>query len=256
MRLAIVIIFLIVISFAILSFLFESEMKNYFFHASGRSFVFFMEAGDALASFMDFTSNKALKESNNQLQLEKKRLENELASLSLIREENEDMRQALDVGMQEDFDLLLAKVVFRNLSEKFILINKGEEDGLRLKMAVIDSHRRLVGRIDNLYVSFSMVRLLTNKQSVIGGRTEGGVLGQIKGDGIESSFLEFLASDERPADNALVFTSGTEENMPGGLIIGRVGQIETPDIRPYHRAEVNLDLRIEETRNVFIIQGY
>jgi len=96
-----------------------------------------------------------------ELTQENQKLLSQLANLEEIKEENRFLRQALDLGMDKEFDLILAQATAKNVFtfqgivfEDSILINKGKNDGVRKDFPVILADKILIGKVADVYDSF------------------------------------------------------------------------------------------------------
>ena len=119
----------------------------------------------------------------------------------------------------------------------FLVINRGDREGLKVGMPVVAGGGRLVGRVAEVYPRWSKVQLLIDPGSRVNGvvqvsRATGLAAGQPDG----SLFLEQVPQSELVDVGDTVVTSGRGGLMPKGLIIGQVSDIEKLDIDLYQRA--------------------
>lgn len=113
--------------------------------------------------------------------------------------------------------------------QKFMVIDKGSQDGITVGMAVVAQGPNYVGQVTEVEETSSRVMLVVDASQTVGARLDGGADGVIFGMWQNGGRLEmrYLERDAEPAPNELVLTT---ENaalrtalVPGGLIIGRVG---------------------------------
>jgi rod shape-determining protein MreC len=121
----------------------------------------------------------------------------------------------------------------------FLIINRGDRDGLKVGMPAVTGGGRLVGRVAEVYPRWSKVQLLIDPGSRINGvvqvsRATGLAAGQPDG----SLYLEQVPQSELVDVGDTVVTSGRGGLMPKGLIIGQVAEIEKLDIDLYQRARL------------------
>jgi len=119
----------------------------------------------------------------------------------------------------------------------FVVINRGDREGLKVGMPVVAGGGRLVGRVAVVFPRWSKVQLLIDPGSRVNGvvqvsRATGLAAGQPDG----SLFLEQVPQSELVDVGDTVVTSGRGGLMPKGLIIGQVAAIEKHDIDLYQRA--------------------
>ena len=136
---------------------------------------------------------------------------------------------------------------------KYILINKGEKDGIDLKSAVILSDNFLIGQVIETGDSFSKVRLITDNNSRINV-----VLRDLKAQGIlemenGNLVVKFIPQGENIEKGQMVFTSGLAEVFPSGILIGRISGVISSDASISQKAEIELAADFKYLNRVFVI---
>jgi rod shape-determining protein MreC len=185
--------------------------------------------------------NKALSEQLAQVLSENSQLQKKLAETqSLLAQQT-----TLDV---QTFALQAARPIGFS---RFLIIDKGESDGLKVGQTVIYKDN-YIGQIKEVSPRRSIVSLATDPDTKIAafvinnnGRAQGILLGQFGSE----MLLDKVIHEEPMEKNDLVYTGGTEENIPRGLIIGRVEETVVKDGEVFKQAKVkpifnlgNLDL--------------
>lgn len=236
---------------------FEGPVKNFFYLAGERISTPFVEPGQRVAFFLSsFKRGADLARENEDLAWENERLKGEVASLVSLRRENEELRKALEVNLGEEFNLSSARVVFRNFDDDFFLINKGEEDGVREGLVVIDSNRAFVGWVDEVYGGFSRVSLLSQKGKKLAVTfEEGGLEADVEGEG-DSIFLRLIPQEKELKEGEIVLTSGLGRRVPQGLLVGEVSGIRKVDVEPYQEATIKPAGSVERASVLFLITDY
>lgn len=161
-------------------------------------------------------------------------MEKQLMRLEELEKENQRLKRLLEFSNEtEELVLTGARVIGKNPGSWFnvFLIDKGEDHGLSVNMAVIND-RGLVGRIIEVGPNWSKVRSIVDGQSSVSAiieRTRDN--GQVEGnnnismeDGTCRMIYLSLESDIVPGDR--VITSGLEEIFPKGIYIGEVISVE------------------------------
>ncbi|WP_088103704.1 rod shape-determining protein MreC [Halalkalibacter urbisdiaboli] len=198
----------------------------------------FMKPAHFAAGF--FENVRDIKDIYNENQLLKARLE-EYAQISvernLLRNENETLRQMLELEESlNDYLIRPAVVIHRNpdLWEQHVGLNRGSQHGVDENMAVIDSQGGLIGKVKRVSEFTSFVQLLSDND-----RTNR-VSAQILMDEPEVGFIEGYDTERgllimRKLDieanielNQMVTTSGLGDVYPSGLLIGEVVEV-VPD---------------------------
>ncbi|HUW71788.1 MAG TPA: rod shape-determining protein MreC [Candidatus Humimicrobiaceae bacterium] len=256
-KIAIISVLLLVFFLVLNLTFFGKEVKNSFYLISSPIQNIFWGAGVRVSGFFEFIIEmKHLKEENEKLKLQVQDLLAENEVLKDFKEENEKLREALGIGLEKEFQLVLARVTGRDIAQDFISINKGTQDGIPegSHFPVITQEKVLIGRIDKVYKNFSKVLLISHSQgSFVGKIADSEILGTVKGRGNLKVGLERISREEEIKEGDLVVTSALSGVFPPGLLIGKVGQIEKADPEPFYRAELSPFFDIGELEKVFII---
>jgi len=173
-----------------------------------------------------------------QLSLQK-RDENE-ASLKLLTEENAELKRQLNFKEKTKYASVLAAVIGNNLegTEKTIIIDRGEKDGIKPGNPVVVDEGILIGEVVKVENDISIVRLLSDNQSKVAATiiNKEKSLGVVEGGYGLSVKMNFIPRNEAVQIGDLVVTSGLESNIPRGLLIGKVAAIENEAYQPFQQA--------------------
>jgi len=165
--------------------------------------------------------------------------ENE-AQLKLLLDENETLKQQLGFKEKNKRNSILATVIGNNLegTEKTIIIDRGEKEGIKIGDPAIVDEGILVGEVVKVENDISIVRLLSDNQSKIAATiiNKEKSLGVVEGGYGLSVKMNFIPRNEAVQIGDLVVTSGLEENIPRGLLIGKVAAIENEAYQPFQQA--------------------
>ncbi len=239
----------LLIIFAVLV-IFSSQIKSFFYNQSINLQTMFWHSGQSLKT------DERIKE----LTQENQKLLSQLANLEEIKEENRFLRQALDLGMDKEFDLILAQATAKNVFtfqgivfEDSILINKGKNDGVRKDFPVILADKILIGKVADVYDSFSRVALITNKDSAIDVEVQG-LFALAKGQGNLKMILDLFPKDKELNEGTLVCTSALGGIYPSGLVVGQVRNIKKLDNEAFIRADIEPAFNLSQLDRVFVIK--
>ncbi len=203
---------------------------------------------DYLAAVRTATQeNKALKMQMSQLMAENSKLRSQLA---------ED--QVLGIQYQKlsasTYQMILAKVIS---SGRYLIINKGSENGIKADEAVVFEDS-LVGQIKQVSLKSSQVILPQDPDSKIavfsqntGGRAKGILLGQFSSD----ILMDKILHQENIAAGDIVYTEGTEDKLPRGLIVGQVSRVFENTNGVFKQAQVKPLWDVADLDNVFVIEN-
>lgn len=189
--------------------------------------------------------HKALTEQLAQVLSENAQLQKNLAETrALVQQE-----QTLDT---QTFALAATRPI--GLS-RFLIIDKGSEDGLKIGQTVIYKDN-YIGQIKELSPKRATVVLATDPDTKLAafainsnGRAQGILLGQFGSE----MLLDKVIHEEPMDKNDLVYTGGTEENIPRGLIVGRVEDTIVKDGEVFKQAKVKPNFDLASIDMVFVI---
>ena len=251
-------VLVVLILFFVAANFFEKEIKNFFYSISQKSQIALAFTGESVFDFFEmFFRAQILQKENQDLRAEIQELKTQIISLKNLKEENIFLRDALDLKPAEGFELLFADVVMKNITDDFILINKGAKNGLEEGMAVITAEKVLVGKITSVYDGFSQVSLITNK--AIGFAVDiqdRDCMAKTKGIGNAAFILDFIPREKEIFAGDRVSAAGQEAGLPKGLLVGEIIDIQKSDLSAYQQANLRPGFDIQELKRVFVVLDY
>lgn len=221
------------------------------------------EAFDGFVSV--FADYDKLQKENEELRATVESMENQLADDEVLSEENAWLREFLDLSTKNpDFSLADADIIsFEAGNYSTVLtLNKGTVHGIKKNMPVITS-RGVIGYVSEVGLDWCRVTEIiesTSKVSVYTDRT--GVIGAVEGDAVLRADGKCLMScspdaDIKPGDR--VYTSGTGEIYPDGLLVGKISSVDADETtrRLIATVEPSVDFKdIHNLGSVMIVTGY
>lgn len=155
------------------------------------------------------------------------------AKLQLLIEENDKLRSQLNFLANNHYRTLSANVVSRqNLfdaveSAQDIILDKGMKDGIRVGLGVIDESGVIIGKIIEVkdYSARACLTIGADCQLAASILNETKTIGLSEGELGLTIKMNFIPQMERIQPEDIVITSGLGENIPRGLVIGRVSQV-------------------------------
>lgn len=254
-------LFFIVIIVLIFSFLifFQKEIKGFFYSFSAPIQKFFWQIGERSFNFLNVVfRTKNLKNEKDELEFKNQQLTIQLADLNELKQENESLRQALDLGLEKDFKLAFAEIISKDVSQDFILIDKGEENGISENMPVITEQKVLIGRIIETYKKFSKVMLISHKESSFDAKilNQDDCSGVIKGLGNFNLLLDLISLEKEVYPGDIIVTSCWGGIFPDNLLVGEVKKVKKTDLESFQQADLEPIFNLSKSRNVFIILDF
>ena len=212
----------------------------------------------ALSDFLAVYLTRAdLTKKNNDLNQKLIELAQENIELKTLRLENEWLKKELKFIDEQEENYLLARVLGRNLdyAATQIVINQGLSQGLKPGLAVTTNQGIIIGKISSVEENISHVRLLSDNTSKIAitVMADKSALGIAQGLHNINLKIDLLPKDIKINENDLVATSGLEENIPAGLIIGRISKVETAPEKYWQEALVEPAVDYQNVRLVTVI---
>lgn len=204
-----------------------------------------------------------LKKQNEELQKQVRELEQYKQKFLEYQRENINLRSMLGLKQRNfQYELEAAEVIGRDPGNWFnvILIDKGEESGIKKDMAVI-TDQGLVGYILSVGKNFAKVILITDDRSSVSAMIErtrdNGILkGTI--DPAPRGYIKmvYLPQEANIVKGDVVISSGLGGLVPKGIIIGEVieARKEPYDLMQY--AIVRPEVDFQKLEQVFVIKSH
>lgn len=252
----IIIIVLLVITLS-LNF-FQSEIKGFFYNIFSPAQKWLWQSGsDASNLFNDVLRIKEIQKEKNDAWNINKELLTEIIDLQKVKEENSILKEALDMGLNKDFNLAIAEVIAKEIGQDYIFINKGSQDGLSKNMPVITQQKILLGKISEVYSNRSKVMLISSKDSSFDAELfETNISGLLQGQDGGRISIGLLPKNEKISQGDLVVSSSLKGIFPSGLLVGKIENINNNDINPFQEAEVSAFFSFNDLNQVLIILNF
>lgn len=172
----------------------------------------------------------------NEIRTENIELKNKLADyivnlshIQQLEQENAVLKQELNYFKTTDQKLVLAEVIsgFYLDGDNLLVINRGQKDGVNINMPVVFSSGIIVGKIIKANDYSSIILLLSDKNSLVAATIQGNDItnGIIKGGLDYGLQMDYIPADIDINIGDIVITSGLEEKIPKGLVIGQIKEL-------------------------------
>lgn len=192
----------------------------------------FYGAGVSVRDFYDRQAGERdLIAENERLQSQLNQLVVENARLNMLEEENRSLRQQLDFAGKDNRRLVMVNVNSRtevNNVSQGITIDRGSADGLSAGLPVISGEGLVIGKIMETKEHLSEVCLVTASRCQFAATVENQnkTMGLTKGELGLTIRMEYIPQTEEIKPGELVVTSGLEKNVPRGLVLGKISEVE------------------------------
>ena len=223
----------------------------------------------AMVSWSDTVKNYVLhydEMSTDLSELEKEvaTLENELRQAEDAIRENEQLRILLGLqAKRQDFVFESARISSRSNSnwESMLTLSKGSRHGVAAGDCVVTETGALVGIVEQVSQSFSIVSTVKNTSFEMGGiipRTDSA--GILEGDFALMSDgklkFNYLSESTQMVTGDEVITSGLSDLYPSGLVVGRVESVFADPSGMTQYAVIAPEVAFDELIEVFIIKEF
>jgi rod shape-determining protein MreC len=156
------------------------------------------------------------------------------------------------------FELEASFVIGQNPQKlgSWILIDKGENAGIKVGMPVIVSQGILIGKVEEVYQNVAKIILLTDSESVINVRdSETEAKGVVMGKFGLGLVLEMVSQDDILNAGDSIITSGLGGDLPKGLLIGKIQDPKVSLDRIFQGAIVVAPVKYSNLDVVFVIKN-
>ncbi|MBI2644702.1 rod shape-determining protein MreC [Candidatus Uhrbacteria bacterium] len=185
------------------------------------------------------------------------KLEVERAALTIAQSENETLREQLKFVQQSKFHVQLANRIgwTTDVRRSGFLIDKGKNDGITLSAPVLTNNGVLVGKINKVMEATSQVLLINDSKSKVTAiiaatpPTTGVVNGQF-GLGLK---IDLIPMSEKIEIGDIVETSGLQDGIPAGLLIGTISKFDTRPTDLFQTASVSPAVDYARVRIVSVL---
>lgn len=217
--------------------------------------VFFEWGSDIKTTFNNQMSKRDLFEENKKLKAQVNDLQKENIDLNILREENGILRDHLRFSLVNKTKYVMAKVISRgdalNISDRVetIVINKGKRDGIYPGLSVVSGKGAIVGKVEEVKANTSKVYLTNNKKCKLTATISGSdadTSGITEGDLGLTVKMDFIPQQAKVEKGDIVITSGLEETIPRGLLIGKVVEVNKESDELWQTATVESAVQLKD----------
>jgi rod shape-determining protein MreC len=200
-----------------------------------------------------------LRSRNLELEAEVSRLQSEIIELKQQISETRVLSALVDFArVHPENRYVAAAVIGRDPNPflKYVIINRGSDDGLRRSMPVV-TQQGLVGRIAAMTAGAARVQLITDPDSSVNIRLDPSKAQAV----LLGSFTEELTLDLIPQAallevGDLVLTSGLGGNYPSDILVGQVTSVRRKETDLFQSAAVQPVVDFSKLEIVLIIMNF
>ena len=208
-----------------------------------------------------FTDMETLKAENESLKQKNSELEQSLRELEIIQSENETLKEYVNLkDKYPEYETIPAYIINRDINNytKTIVINVGEEDGIKPNMTVI-ADKGLVGYVLSTTKNTAKVQTIidtsTSVSSIISTSRDTII---VNGTLEDNNILKatYIPTDATLLENDSVETSGIGGIYPKGIHIGTIKQIVNTKNVIDRYAYIETAVDFEKLETVLVITNH
>ena len=211
-------------------------------------------------TFSTFRDARELRDENRQLQTEINQLRTDNVRLKELESENATLRDLLRFARSNPtYATLSADVIGRDPSPYLstLVINAGENRGLKPGMPVITGGSALVGRVLRVGLRTAQVQLLGDVSSAINAVVQNSrATGLVRGQPDGSLVMDYVPQEEKIKTGDIVLTSGLGGDLPRALVIGTVTKVFKYDIEMFQSAALQPAVDLNRLEVVLVITNF
>lgn len=195
--------------------------------------------------------NKFLKEQNQELLLKQ-------GQNIDLQQENEFLRQQIDFLQKTEYDGTIARVIGKSsdLSVNALIVDQGAKHGVEVGQPVVAHDGFLIGKVLKVNKYTSLVLLVTDNFSkvAVSVLNQAKTVGLVEGEYGLGIRMNFIPPAEEIHENDLVITSGIEDLVPRGLVVGEINAIEKRPESLFQEASIKSPVAFDKLYLVNILR--
>jgi len=162
--------------------------------------------------------------------------------LRALEEENRALLAQANFISDKGYKTLGARVISRSITHQTaaVTIDRGATDGVEIGHAVVTEDGIFVGKVVSLGERTSVVMFVTDIRARAAATVAGSeeVAGVVEGRGNGVAHFTLVPQALPLERDDVIITAGTEEKIPGNLVIGLVNDVESKPTDPFKNAVV------------------
>lgn len=220
-----------------------------------KTFYLFGRTISGTAEF--FGSIGDIKNENKKLLKENNILSAQVALLNDEKKENTILRDQLNLIPRQKYNLEATFVTGQDPQrlDSWLMIDKGTSNGLEVGMPVIIYEGILIGKIDEVTTHTAKVSLLSDSTSAVNVLDlETGAKGVLRGEYGLGVVMDMVSQQETINIGDTVITSGLGNNVPRGLLIGKIQEVRSSGDKLFQQAIIAPRVKYSKMEVVFVIK--
>ncbi|MFH0873564.1 MAG: rod shape-determining protein MreC [Candidatus Komeilibacteria bacterium] len=180
----------------------------------------------------------------------------QVAALQQSRKENDSLRDLLKFYTQRQYHYQIGYLISRDqFNNNLVTIDLGSANGIRLGQPLVVKQGIIIGKIIRVDEHKAVAELLTSEFSKLPVTTASlrETSGLLVGSLGNTLRLQFIPTQTGLKERELIVTSGLENEIPAGLVVGTVERIESPASEVYKQADIKPIIDYQQTTIISVI---
>ncbi|MAF13323.1 MAG: rod shape-determining protein MreC [Parcubacteria group bacterium] len=207
--------------------------------------------------YTNYFVNKDLVQSYQDLEQQITDLKVENSQLKIKISDSVELSALQDYLASSGLEGVTAKIIGKNPepSHQSIILNRGSSSGVTVDSPLITANGIMVGKVSNVKRNSSEAILVNDSDSRIAAlvQNETNSKGIVIGEHGLSLKMELLPQEDEVKAGDVIITSGLEQTIPQGLVIGEVNQVITEPNSLFKTARVKSLIKIDNLTQVIIL---
>jgi len=209
--------------------------------------------------YLQFQEKTEIIEENEKIKAELVQLLSEKSTWQEEKEENTFLREQLNFVKENPYEYEIANIIGRNIDQlqNTIIIDKGDRHGLEIGQPVLTNAGLLIGKIIKTEKNRSFVLFINDDFSKVAAKihNQDKTMGLIEGEFGLGMKMKLIPQTEKIDKGDMVVTSGLEQGVPKGLVIGQVESVHNQPEELFQQATISSFIDFNKITIVNIIKN-
>jgi len=211
------------------------------------------------SNYLEFQTKSDLIKDNEKLRSEIVQLLSEKSSWQEEKEENQFLREQLNFVSDNPTEYEVASVVGKSIDklQNTLIIDKGEKHGIAVGQPVLTSSGLLIGKIIQVKKNRAFVLLINDDFCNVAAKihNQDRTMGIVEGEFGLGMKMKLIPQTETVSEGDIVVTSGLEDGVPIGLVIGQVESVFKQPEELFQEATISSFVDLNKITVVNIIKS-
>lgn len=192
-------------------------------------------------SFSPSQFNSTLLNPSNNIEEDYKNLLVENNKLKELEQENDDLRQLLNLKNKNEYNLAVVNILSRDpVNRNILIVDGGRDQNIENGQAVVVNDGIVIGKVVDVSIDSAKIRLLTDHFSKLAVKigNDRSVSGILTGSLGLVMDLNFIPQEQEIKKNDIVVTADIDSKIPAGLVVGQIENIEFSQEELFKKASV------------------